>query len=271
MSPVTGAGGALPAGMQLISFAVESDSQLATPTRIGYMTQRGDTYAKIAAKLGRPDLAPTIAAMNKPPMNCNAPLGKVIVGWGHHYEARHLWLPGVMQKGDSVDVLADDPAPLVKNGYATYDIVLRPGRGAISRFLGYNPIALDVPVQFEAYAADGGTQVEADIAVLEKMAGIYPGGQRLGPPAVVRLSVTGSKGGPVPLVPFNYQWNAANVGAPLYRISNITWDASPLRSDSGRRIRQKAVVEMTEYTPVQTKVTSRSVSARAKVKKAKAK
>ena len=39
----------------------------------------------------------------------------------------------------------------VTAGYAKYDIVDVAGRLGISRFLGYDPIAIDVPILFEGY------------------------------------------------------------------------------------------------------------------------
>jgi hypothetical protein len=54
----------------------------------------------------------------------------------------------------------------------------------------------------------------------------------------------------IPLIPLNYQWSLANPTAPTFRISGISWDASPLRDDQGRRIRQKAVISVVQFTPV---------------------
>jgi hypothetical protein len=261
---------------QMITFAVEVDTAQTSPIR--YVTKQGDTYAKVAAARGHPELAAQIAQMNKPPASVSQKLGTMVSThvWGgkshrgtHQvYRPRTLKIPGVLSSGDSFSVLADDPPPNVKAGYATYDVVNRPGRIGVSRFTGYQPIAIDIPIQWDAYAWGDGRGIEAEIQTLEKMAGVTPGaGGRSGPPPVIRISVTGTSGQIVPLIPSNYQWSSKNRGAPLYRISNITWDntaGAVLRTNDGYRIRQKAVVEVTEYTPLS--LAMRSVTQRAKAK-----
>jgi hypothetical protein len=276
-------------GSQLISFAIELDSDSPTPGWFQYTTREGDTYMNIASRRGHPELASVISDKNhggkeKHPRGSRVKLGKMVaahyitVAGGRRvfiartYAPAHLLLPRSLQPGKSFDVLADDPAPLVKSGYATYDIIGRPGRVGVSRFLGYNPVAMDIPVQFEEYIAKDaaeaqkmGEQIEGKIQLLEAMAGRGVGQDAAGPPPVIRISTTGSTGVVHPLIPPNYQWSSANTHAPCYRISNITWDPNPLRTPSGHRVRQKAVIEVTQYTPIQ--IATRSVATRAKAKK----
>jgi hypothetical protein len=85
-----------------------------------------------------------------------------------------------------------------------------------------------------------------------------------GPPPVIRLSTTDNNGNVVPLIPLNYQWNISNASAPLWRIEDIAWDTGGWRNKLGNRIRQKAVVTMWQYTPINLVV---SLSQRAAKKK----
>jgi hypothetical protein len=80
--------------------------------------------------------------------------------------------------------------------------------------------------------------------------GDYPG-TAVGPPAVLRISVTDNQGKVVPLIPSNYQWNPnRNTRAPLWRISSITWDPGALRTNDGFRTRQTGTITVTEFTPM---------------------
>jgi hypothetical protein len=77
---------------------------------------------------------------------------------------------------------------------------------------------------------------------------------------VLRVSATDKHGNVVPLIPADYQWSEQHQNAPLFRISAIAWDASPLRNHRGHRIRQLATVTVTQYTPLH--FIERSVSRR---------
>jgi hypothetical protein len=104
---------------------------------------------------------------------------------------------------------------------------------------------MEVPIQFEnVRGSREGLDIERDIALLERMAGRGNfEGAAIGPPPVVRVSTTNSKGEIVPLIPRGYQWSLQNPSAPLWRIAGIDWDTSVpdgvLRNDAGNRIRQK--------------------------------
>jgi hypothetical protein len=178
-----------------------------------------------------------------------------------------------MGPGDVVSVLADDPPPVITDGYATYDTVAIPGRRGISRFNGYDPYALNVPVQFENYADGDGRQIEQDIATIERMCGVgLYSGARVGPPSVIRVSVTDNNGNIVPLISPTYQWTRGGASDITWRITGLAWDANPIRTmnatshfgddPGGRRVRQKAVISLTEYTPIITPV--RSAAARSR-------
>ena len=93
--------------------------------------------------------------------------------------------------------------------------------------------------------------IERDIQVLERFAGRgdYPGAA-FGPPAVVRISATDSSGVESRCCRVTYQWSQQHLNAPLFRISNIAWDAGALRLDNGNRVRQTATVTATQYTPI---------------------
>ena len=246
---------------QLITFASEIDPDASYTKYIWVRARKGDTVRAIAARRGHPELAAAILALNKgadvlphpkrkpgqkvPPVPTLRTITQVLRA------NAPIRLPGTLQAGEVLSVHAGDNPPTIKTGYAKYDVVDVPGRTGISRFLGYDPIAIDIPIQFENYTGNNGTVIEQNIQTLERFAGRgdYPGAA-FGPPAVIRISVTDSQGNIVPLLPPNYQWSAKNTSAPLFRISAISWDAGALRTRDGYRIRQTATVTVTQYTPL---------------------
>jgi hypothetical protein len=177
-------------------------------------------------------------------------------------------IPGTLKQGPEVNVYCDGVPPVVTDGYATFDVVDIPGRVGISRHDGYDPITLPVAVMWEAFLSGNADAVEASIDLIEQMAGMGPGsglGARVGAPPVIRVLVTDNYGNVVPLIPRRYQWRKGGTTG-LYRISDIAWDDSdptsggPIRNSSGKRLRQKAVITLTEYTP--TSIVARSATAR---------
>lgn len=255
---------------QLITFASQVDPDQNYSNYVYVRAQKGDTIQKIAARRGQPGQVNTILSLNRNVKTAN----------GHYLRSstqvlktnQQIKLPGTLAQQDSFDVHCGDEPPLIRDGYATYDTVNRPGRVGLNRFLGYNPIEMDIAIQFEGYAhAPGdsgpGQKIEGNIQKLERMAGrgAYPGAAT-GPPSVLGISVTDNNGNVVPLIPFNYQWSPKNQTAPLYRISAIQWGTGALRDDWGRRIRQLAVVTVRQYTPVVLVRSSTSQRAKSKQK-----
>lgn len=231
---------------QLITFAVEISADETFSAYIWLRAKRGDTPRKIAARRGHPEEGKTIAKLNK-----------LRSEWVKIKPGKRIRIPGTLKQGDSFNVLPQDMArPVVADGYATYQTVNRPGRIGVNQFMGYNPLQLTVPIQFERANGHYGDDIETDIAKLERMAGRGSfKGAASGPPSVIRISVTDAYGKIVPLVAPNYQWSPQNPSAPLWRIggssgAGIDWDASPTSNGVGKRIRQLATVTLTQYTPI---------------------
>ena len=243
---------------QLLTFAVEISADETFSAYIWLRAKKGDTPRKIAGKRGHPDQGVVIAKLNK-----------IRSEWTKIKPGRRIRIPGNLKQGDSFDVLPQDmQRPQVTAGYATYQNVARIGQLGINQFMGYDPLALSLPVQFEATGAKTGDNVEADITTLERMAGRgnYKGAAS-GPPAVIRISVTDAYGKIVPLVASNYQWSPQNPSAPLWRVSGIDWDTGPLSNNAGKRIRQLATVTLTQYTPIV--LAERSATVRSKQRNTK--
>jgi len=260
---------------QQITFASEFDPDENYSKYVWVRAQgKKDTIRKIVARRGHPEWAGTVLSLNKGrdvlphpkrrPGQKRPPIPKLRSVTQTLRQNVTIRLPGTMKKGQSFSVHAGDKAPHITAGYAKYDTVGVPGRIGINRFDGYDPIQMDIPIQFENYGDGAGAQIESNIQMLERMAGRgdYPGAA-IGPPSVIRVSVTDGQGNIVPLIPPNYQWSPQNQTAPLWRISGIAWDDNPLRNDNGYRVRQACVVTVTQYTPLvfqQRSVTKRAVS-----------
>jgi hypothetical protein len=240
-------------GMQLITFATELDENQSF--RSTWVTaKRGQTILGVVATFGHPELAYQVARMN----GIRSYMSKLTHG-------ERLKLPGTFSTV-SFNVLSDAVPSTITDGYAVYEIVNRPGRVGINKFDGYNPVAMQLNLQFEAYQGQNGTDVENSISKLERMGcrGQFAGTGQSPPPAV-RVSTTDNHGQPVWCIPSNYQWSPHNPSAPLWRVTAITWDAtadSVLRDDNGKRVRQLCQVTLTQYTPVAP--ISRSVTERAR-------
>jgi hypothetical protein len=159
--------------------------------------------------------------------------------------------------------LAGDSAPSISGGYAKLGTLDRPERVGLTTFDGYDPITLTIPVRFEAFVSGDSASLEQQMSVLERMAGRGAlSGAGIGPPPVVRVTVTGAAGAVVPLIPSAYQSTPQNPSAPLYRVAGVDWDGEPIRDFYGQRLRQLATITLQENTVV--KFATRSVAARAK-------
>jgi len=185
-------------------------------------------------------------------------------------------LPGtIAPAGFFFRVRCGDKPPVVKKGYSNWDKVTVPGRTGINRFVDYDPIELEISIQFEAFGNDPDDStspgyilaqgsIEDRITTLERMAGrgTYPGAG-YGPPAVVAVNTTDDREQLIPLIPMMYQHDPVkNPNAPLFRVTGLTWEdsADTLRNDAGYRVRQRATVILTQYTPLQ--FSARSLSQR---------
>lgn len=231
---------------QYIQFAIQTQSDVKYPDYTYYYVKKGKrTFMKIAADLGRPELAADIAELN---------------GERNRFKMLPLnskvRVPGTARPGNTFKVLAGDNPPTIIDGYATWDVVDRSQRTGLTVFKGYPPIKMSVPIRFEAYLSgtmlDGepynGAQVERDITLLERMAGRGAFvGAAVGPPPVLVVSTRNEDGGAFPLIPYNYQVNAQNKTPPTWVITGLTWDDGALRDDNGLRIRQLATVELTQF------------------------
>lgn len=244
---------------QLITFGTEQDPDRRHPEFIRIRVLVGDTIRKIAARRGHPEDARTIARLNK-----IRSITKVL----HHKPRRagdklHIRVPGTLRRSEAFHVLAGAQPPRIIGGYQKLEILDRPGRTGLTHFTGYDPITMEVPIQFEQFKGGDGEGVEQRIALLERMAGRGNfKGASAGAAAIIRLSTTDNAGAIVPLLPPNYQWSPQNPAAPQWRIANIEWDEDPLRDDDGNRVRQAAVVTVQQHTHLSLEV--RSVARRHK-------
>ena len=255
-----------------ITFGVWLDPDSKGKKFVWVRAKKDDTIRLIAARRGHRELAHEIVTLNKGrdvlphpkprPGHRHPPIPRLRTMTQKLRAGARIKLPGNMGPGSFFSVNAGDNPPKLTAGYAKYDTVDVPGRTGISRFLGYDPIAIDIPIQFENYGAQEGATIESNIRVLERMAGRgdYPGAA-IGAPAVISISATDAVGNPLPLLPPPYQWTPNHQNAPLWRISNIVWDDGALRNDNGYRVRQTGTVTVTQYTPVQ--FVERSISKRA--------
>lgn len=246
---------------QLITFAVEADADRKAPEFIWVATKVGDTIKKIASRRGHPEDARRIAELN-----LVRSVNQVL-----HHKPKHkkdktrIRVPGTLRRADRFSVLAGEQPPRVVSGYQKLETIDRPGRTGITHFTGYDPITMEVPIQFEGYIERDAT-IEDRIATLERMAGRGDfKGASAGPAPILRLSTTDNTGRIIALIPPNFQWSPQNPSAPLWRIADLEWDEDPLRDDRGNRIRQKAVVTVQQHTKVSLEV--KSAAQRSKAKK----
>jgi hypothetical protein len=235
--------------VQLITFAIDIEPN-APRKWMTVAVKKGQSVASIAAYRGHPEDARVIADHNGI-RSVYSKLGRT-----------KLKVPRDLSTELSFHVMPGDGAPTIRDGYAMIDTVDRPQRTGLTMFNGYNPIALDVPIRFESHYEGGdrprrgqdrqgkrsGSEIEQDIALLERMAGRGIGSvSGTAPPPIVRVGV---RNGPdlIPLIPRSYQWDKDNPYAPVWRINGIDWDENPIRNRAGNRIRQLATVHLLQHT-----------------------
>lgn len=244
------------------SFAIESDEDVEIKQWITVDVRVDDTCQKIASRRNHPELARTIADEN------GIRSVRTILRHkpSHPTDIRQVRVPGSLRKGLGFDVLPGDKGPIITDGYAKFSVIDRPARTGITKFDGYNPVTMPLDVRFERRGEYTGAEIERDIDLLERMAGrgAYSGAAS-GPPAIVRVSVTGPSGKPVPLIPLNYQWSDDNPAAPLWRVAGIEWGDAQ-RNKAGNRYRQLATITLQQHTSLHL-LGSRSATKRSKARK----
>lgn len=161
-------------------------------------------------------------------------------------------------------VLAGEGAPIPTEGWAKIAKVQRFQRVSITTPEGYDPYVLSVPVLFDAVAkTKNRPDIEANIAMLEWMAGRPEHGEAKGPPPQVQVYTTDSEGNITSLVPKPFQ--TVSGSSQQWYITSIAFDPNPLKDRSGARIRQAATIELTEIVNTQAQV-QEAREAREKVK-----
>lgn len=268
-----------------VNFGTVSDPDADYSKYTWVRARKGDTIRKIAGRRSHPEKADTVLKLNlgrdvlphpkRKPHQKVPPTPKLRNVTQPLRAGASIKLPGTMAQGFFFQVTCGEKPPVVKKGYANFDKVVVPGRTGIERFLDYDPIEMDIAIAFEAFGAEGpnaGTipqqgSIEQRIQILERMAGrgTYPG-SGYGPPAVIVVNTTNDAGQIIPLIPLQYQWTRQHQNAPQFRITGIAWEdsADVLRNDAGYRVRQRAVVTVTQYTPLV--FVQRSMAQRAKQK-----
>lgn len=156
-----------------------------------------------------------------------------------------FWAPGPRLR---VRVLPGDGHPQVSDGYGGFETVTRPFRIGLTRWTGFNPIAVDIPILFDAFRA--GDSVEDDIKRLERMAGRDTGLAR--EPFELRIRSPGR------LVPHQ--------DACTWVITSIDWGDAVTRTD-GKRMRQAATVSVLQLVEDAREVNRSAARRRAEEKK----
>lgn len=157
---------------------------------------------------------------------------------------------GHTQTGEKriVVVLAGKGAPTPTAGWPKVAEVPRFQRLSFTVPEGYDPYALNVPIQFEAVKlVKGRKDLEQDIVNLEWMAGRSanpPEGETKGEPPFVEVYTVNPEGVQIPLVPRQFQGEPGR--SKQWYLTNIDYDAEPEKDAGGARLRQKATVTLKE-------------------------
>lgn len=252
---------------QMITFAIERDEDSKQAGWIAVDIHKHDSIASIANRRGHSEDAKLIQERNRPRGGPRS-IYSEFSGRG----LKTLMVPRTLRTAFSFSAYAGDKPPTIVAGYAKLSVLDRPERVGLSVFDGYDPSQLKVPIRFESR---DGTQVEADIALLEYMAGRGnpPGdlgpGSSVGAPPILHISVTDGDQ-VVPLIPNNYQRTLQNPSGPLYRIADLQWDDDPgkgvRRNRAGNRTRQLVDVIVQQHVSINLATRSSSASHRARAK-----
>lgn len=161
---------------------------------------------------------------------------------------------------ESFAVLAGETAPIITGGWPKVNVISRPRRLGYTVAAGYDPITMDVPVQFERVVRNppinGHVQfsitrsIERDVERLEWMAGRgklyrhHHGRAAEGDPPLVSVASYDGGGQVVNLIP-------PNARGILYTITNIAYDGSSagaIRDTAGDLTRQKAMITLQQWS-----------------------
>lgn len=155
--------------------------------------------------------------------------------------------------GKAVYCLRDpERGPTVIGGYAKWTTIDRPRRTGLTSFAGYDPIQIQVPVQFEAYLGEkSGYDIENDVQALEFLAGRgqkSANTQKDKTPPYVAIESFNASGQTVFTLGNNYTFDDdINPTPPRWVITGVEWDDAILFNRLGRRLRQKATITFTQY------------------------
>jgi hypothetical protein len=270
---------------QLISFSIEKDPDQRFEKWKRIPVRRGQTIARIAAKFGNPEDSEKIRKKNGV-RGINYVLFKKLPkhstkqqreAFKKRKQFRTILVPGNFSESVVFHVLAGDTPPSITSGYAKFNQVTRPERASLLAFEGYDAVEMKVPIRFESSSVgpggtketmhDGDQNIEADCALLERMAGRGQfEGAAEGPPAIVTVSTTDSDNKQNALIPAAYQVSVQNPKGHRWRVVGIDWDDGALRNRYGNRIRQLATVTLWEHVDLKLKTRSAVKRARTRPK-----
>lgn len=154
-------------------------------------------------------------------------------------------------------VLAGAGPPNITAGFVKLNVIDRPQRKGFTVPAGYDPISVDIPVQFESWINQPTGQfaitssVDYDIQQLEWMAGrgklfaTQPdhgvGAPATGDPPLVTVASFDASGNETNLIP-------PNLHGVTWMVTNIVYDQqNTILGNEGNRRRVPAVISLTEY------------------------
>ena len=192
----------------------------------------------------------------KNPKNPKIPPGPPVLGDRRRYIHFLGQAYGYINSGftRSFDVLAGDQPPQITGGYGVWDEVQLPLQETLLIYTGQSAVKMQISVRFSLHDANGtwlvgddaGRNLEYSIEMLEWMAGTE--GEH---PPFVFPSTYDAAGNSTALIPFKYQASNPSFlswfGSIPWVITDLSWDANPIRNDSGLRIRQDASVTVGAY------------------------
>jgi len=128
--------------------------------------------------------------------------------------------------------LLGDGTATPTGGFGGWNIVSRARRRGLIEWVGNDPLKIEIPLIFDAFAEDDGLRIEKDIRALEKMAGLSDDIDE--PPLL-----TFNSGGVVP-------HDAHDASQTDWVITDLVWGDAD-RNIYGNRVRQAATVTVTQH------------------------